>query len=256
MSQPINEISKIPASEILTPFSPSKIFPNVNEADSDGLIGVGGMLQPDWLVDAFVHGIFPWPFEYEYNNGKVKTILGWFSVDPRCIFEFDRFYISRRLVRTCRSGRFQITADTDFHGVISGCAKAHQSKGTWITPEMINAYTELHRLGFGHSIEVRRNGCLVGGIYGTAIQGFFEAESMFHLERDASKVALVALAGHLKKQGYTLFDIQVINDHTASLGAIEIPRTEYLQRLHSALQKNVQFGKLVDKTEYYNNRIL
>ncbi|MDR2115968.1 MAG: leucyl/phenylalanyl-tRNA--protein transferase [Planctomycetaceae bacterium] len=244
MNQLINEISDIRASETLTPFLPSKIFPNVNGADSDGLVGVGGMLHPVWLVDAFIHGIFPWPFEYEYSNGNIKTILGWFSVNPRCIFEFDRFYISRRLARTCRSGRFQITADTDFHGVISGCAKAHQSKGTWITEEMINAYTELHRLGFGHSIEVWRNDNLVGGIYGTAIQGFFGAESMFYLERDASKVALVVLIEHLKKQGYTLLDIQVINNHTASLGAVEITRKEYLQRLHVALQKNVQFGEL------------
>ncbi|MDR2757680.1 MAG: leucyl/phenylalanyl-tRNA--protein transferase [Planctomycetaceae bacterium] len=231
--------TKLFTSEILTPFSASKIFPDVNKSDSDGLIGVGGMLNPVWLLDAFIHGIFPWPFESGYNG---QTILGWFSVDPRCIFEFDRFYTSRRLARTCRSGRFQITADTDFHGVISGCAQAHRSKGTWITPEMINAYTELYRLGFSHSIEVWRNNCLVGGIYGTAIRGFFEAESMFYLERDASKVALVTLIEHLKKQGYTLLDIQVINNHTASLGAVEIPRKEYLQRLHLALQKNIQFG--------------
>jgi leucyl/phenylalanyl-tRNA--protein transferase len=229
--------------ESLTPFKPSRIFPNVNEADDNGLIGVGGLLNSVWLVEAFTHGIFPWPFEYDgYENGKSETVLGWFSVDPRCIFEFDRFHISRRLAQTYRSGRFQITADTDFHGVISGCAKAHQSKGTWITPEMIHAYTELYRIGFGHSIEVWRNGRLVGGVYGTAIRGFFEAESMFHLERDASKVALVALTEHLKKQGYTLFDIQVINDHTASLGAVEISRKEYLQRLHNALQQNIGFG--------------
>lgn len=232
----------IGTNEILTPFKPSEIFPDVSEADNNGLIGIGGLLNPVWLLEAFTHGIFPWPFEYGDENGLGARVLGWFSVDPRCIFEFDRFHISRRLARTCYSGRFQITADTNFHGVISGCAKAHQSKGTWITPEMINAYTALHRIGFGHSIEVWRNNRLVGGVYGTAIRGFFEAESMFHLERDASKVALVALIGHLKKQGYTLFDIQVINDHTASLGAVEISRKDYLERLHTALQQDIGFG--------------
>ncbi|MDR1962278.1 MAG: leucyl/phenylalanyl-tRNA--protein transferase [Planctomycetaceae bacterium] len=225
--------------EILTPFSPSTFFPDADEADENGLIGVGGDLTPVWLVDAFIHGIFPWPFE---SGKKGQSILGWFSVDPRCIFEFDRFHISRRLARTYRSNRFQITADTDFRGVISGCALAHRVEGTWITPAMMDAYTELHRLGIGHSIEVWRNGCLVGGVYGVAVRGFFAAESMFHLERDASKIALAALIGHLKKQGYSLFDIQVITNHTASLGAIEIPRKEYLQRLHVALQKNVEFG--------------
>ncbi|MDR0704071.1 MAG: leucyl/phenylalanyl-tRNA--protein transferase [Planctomycetaceae bacterium] len=233
----------IGTNEILTPFKPSKIFPSVDKADDNGLLGVGGLLNPDWLVDAFTHGIFPWPFEYDYANGTSETVLGWFSVDPRCIFEFDRFHIARRLARTYRSGQFQITADTDFHGVINGCVKAHESKGTWITPEMINAYTELHRIGLCHSIEVWRNGCLVGGVYGTAIRGFFEAESMFHLERDASKVALVALIERLKKQGYALLDIQVINDHTASLGAVEISRKEYLQRLHNALQQDRCFKR-------------
>ncbi|MDR2440560.1 MAG: leucyl/phenylalanyl-tRNA--protein transferase [Planctomycetaceae bacterium] len=235
------EIKKILASEILTPFLPSKRFADASKANRKGLIGISGGLQSVGVLDAFIHGIFPWPFECEYAKGKVKTLIGWFSVNPRCIFEFDRFHISRRLARTCRSGRFQVTMDTDFHGVISGCAQAHQSQGTWITPEIINAYTELHQFGLSHSIEVWRNGCLVGGIYGTAIRGFFEAESMFHLERDASKVALVTLIEHLKKQGFLLLDIQVINDHTASLGAIEIPRKEYLKRLHLALQKNISF---------------
>jgi leucyl/phenylalanyl-tRNA--protein transferase len=231
--------------EVLTPFQPSKFFPNVSEADKSGLIGIGGKLEPIWLIDAFTHGIFPWPFNYESGNSESgKTVLGWFSVDPRCIFEFDRFHISRRLLRTCRSQRFRITADTNFYEVICGCAKARQSEGTWITPEMINAYTELYRLGIGHSIEVWRNNYLVGGIYGVGVRGFFAAESMFHWERDASKVALAVLIGHLQKRGYSLFDIQVINDHTASLGATEIPRPEYLQRLHLALQQDVRFGTL------------
>ncbi|MDR0338295.1 MAG: leucyl/phenylalanyl-tRNA--protein transferase, partial [Planctomycetaceae bacterium] len=234
---------RIASVEILTPFQPSRFFPDVSNADANGLVGIGGKLEPVWLVDAFTHGIFPWPFEYEFaDEVGLKTVLGWFSVNPRCIFEFERFHISRRLRRTCRNKRFQITADTDFSGVICGCAEAHRSQGTWITPAMINAYTELHRLGIGHSIEVWRQHHLVGGVYGVGIRGFFAAESMFHRERDASKVALVALMGHLKQQGYSLVDIQVINHHTASLGAIEISRKNYLQRLHCALQQNIQFG--------------
>lgn len=211
-------------------------------ADDQGLLGVGGSLSPDWLLDAYSHGIFPWPFE---NWQRKESVLGWFSVDPRCIFEFDRFHVSRRLRQTCRSGRFRITSDTDFKGVIRGCASGPGRKGqTWITPKMIAAYTEFHRLGYAHSVETWSNDRLVGGVYGVALNGLFAAESMFFRQRDASKVALVALVRHLEMRGFRLLDIQVETDHTARFGAVEISRDEYLARLDDALRQSVTFGTI------------
>ncbi len=166
-----------PEFDLPSPFTPSKRFPAVETADQYGLIGVGGRLEPDWVMDAYVHGIFPWPFRHEYRGTHV---LGWFSVDPRCIFEFDRFHVSRRLERTIRSGKFRITSDKNFKGVIRGCAESPGRRGeTWITPPMIDAYVKLHRLGFAHSIEVWLGERLVGGVYGMALGALFAAESMF-----------------------------------------------------------------------------
>ena len=229
--------------EFLTPFSSSKFFPDVTEVDIHGLLGVGGYLTSDWLIDAYSHGIFPWPFEDDRHRGR--HLLGWFCVDPRCIFEFDRFYTSRRLARTCRSGRFTVTSDVDFRGVIASCAEGpNREGGTWITPKMIEAYTEFHRLGFAHSVETWCEGRLVGGVYGVALRGLFSAESMFYRETDASKVAIKVLVEHLHAQGFTLVDIQVATPHTLSLGAVEISRDEYLLRLHEAMQVQADFGKI------------
>src|SRR5262249_37105435 len=161
---------------------------------------------------------------------------------PRAIFEFDRFHVSRRLSRTCRSGRFEVTCDRDFVGVIEGCATADERvHNTWLTPKMISAYIRLHELGHAHSVEVWRGGRLGGGTYGVTLGGLFAGESRFHRETDASKVALVWLVHHLQARGYTLFDIQQRTPHTASLGAIEIERSHYLHRLAAALAKEVRF---------------
>ena len=214
----------------------SRFFAHASCADRHGLLRVGGKLTPDWLLDAYAHGIFPWPF---WNPYQKCSVLGWFSVDPRCIFEFDQFHVSRRLERTCKSGRFRITFDTDFAGVIRGCAGRYGPEETWITPEMIDAYTELHRLGYAHSVEAWLGDELAGGVYGTALGGLFAAESMFHRHRDASNVALVALMRHLQERGYQLVDIQVKTEHTARLGAVEIPRSEYLRRLQTALRSQI-----------------
>jgi len=208
-------------------------------ADEDGLVLVGGELTPDWLLDAYTHGIFPWPV-----TERTANILAWFSPDPRCIFEFDRFHISRRLERTCNSGRFRITSNADFSGVIRGCAARHKHEGTWITPAMIDAYIKLHRLGYAHSVETWSGDELAGGVYGVAIGGLFAAESMFFRHRDASSVALVALMQHLKERGYPLVDIQVKTDHTARSGVREISRDEYLRRLQLALRCDVTFGAI------------
>ena len=201
-------------------------FIDAEQADEEGLVHIGGRLTPDWLLDAYTHGIFPWPISEQF--------LAWFSPDPRCIFDFEQFRISRRLERTCKNGRFSITFDTDFSGVIRGCAERQGE--TWITPAMIRAYTKLHRLGFAHSVETRLGNELVGGVYGVAVGGLFAAESMFFRARDASKVALVALMRHLQDRNYQLVDIQIKTDHTARFGAVEIPRSEYLRRLQSALR--------------------
>jgi len=219
-----------------------RFFPNADHADKHGLLYIGGKLTPDWLLDAYTHGIFPWPFSDPFQ--RERTILAWFSPDPRYVFEFDQLHIPRRLERTYKSKRFRITSNADFAGVIRGCAERHKQDGTWITPEMIDAYTEFHRLGYAHSIEAWVGNELAGGVYGVAIGGLFAAESMFFRHRDASNVALVALLRRLKERGYQLVDIQVKTEHTARFGAIEISRSEYLHRLQSTLRHNVEFGSI------------
>jgi leucyl/phenylalanyl-tRNA--protein transferase len=201
-------------------------------ADESGLVAVGGDLSPDRLLDAYRHGIFPW-----YDE---TTPILWWSPDPRAIFELDCFHVSRRLARTIRSGRFQLTVDQAFAAVIRACAD-RPDVGTWITAEMVEAYERLHALGFAHSVEAWRGGELAGGIYGVALGGFFAGESMFTRQRDGSKVAMVALVERLRERGFTLFDTQFLTDHTRRLGAIEIPRREYLRRLRDALDRPVTF---------------
>lgn len=211
---------------------PRSFFPDPERADDDGLVAVGGDLSPKRLLEAYRRGIFPW-FDEE-------TPILWWSPDPRAIFEMDGLHVSRRLARTIRSGRFTVSFDRDFAGVIRGCAYRPE-QGVWITPEMIRAYTRLHELGHAHSVEVWHEGELAGGLYGVAVGGLFAGESMFTRVRDASKVALAHLMDHLRRHGYQLFDVQFLNDHTASLGATEIPRREYLARLRRALAADVTF---------------
>ena len=212
---------------------PSRLFLNPERADADGLVGVGGDLSPPLLLAAYRRGIFPW-FD------EASPIL-WWSPDPRAIFEMDGLHISRRLARTVRSGRFTTTINRAFAQVIRGCAH-RPGDGVWITSDMIHAYTRLHQLGHAHSVEVWHNGELAGGIYGVAVGGLFAGESMFTRIRDGSKVALVHLMEHLRQRGFQLFDVQFLNDHTASLGAIEIPRREYLLRLRKAVACEASFA--------------
>jgi leucyl/phenylalanyl-tRNA--protein transferase len=219
---------------------PAKFFPPAESADPDGLLALGGRLAPEWLLDAYQHGIFPWPLNED-------APVAWWSPDPRAIIEFDAFHISRRLRRTLRSGRFQVTCDQDFGGVIRGSATAGGRIGhTWITPAMIRAYTRLAELGHAHSVEAWQEGRLVGGVYGVSIGGLFAAESKFYRARDASKVALAHLIAHLRSRGYQLFDIQQLTPHTARLGASQIPRKLYLRRLAQALASPVTFGRALE----------
>jgi len=215
----------------------SKFFPPAEMAEPEGVVLFGGKLTPEWLLDAYAHGIFPWPI----FDGT--DIMVWWSPDPRAVFEIEDFHVSRRLARTCRSGPFEVTCDRDFAGVITGCATAGDRRhNTWLTPKMIEAYVRLFELGHAHSVEVWRDGELVGGTYGIALGGMFAGESMFHRVRDASKVALVRLVHHLKVRGYSLFDIQQCTPHTVSLGAVDIPRETYLRRLGESLAVQASFG--------------
>ena len=205
--------------------SAPRFFPPPTATTPEGLLCVGGRLSPEWLLDAYRHGIFPWPM---WENEPVA----WWSPDPRAIIELDGFHISRRLRRTLRSGRFQATIDRDFAGVIRGCADSPGRHGnTWLTPSMIAAYRQMHELGHAHSLEVWHEGRLAGGTYGIAVGGLFAAESMFYRVRDASKVALAYLVAHLRARGYQLLDIQQWTPHTGSLGAVEISRVDYLRRV-------------------------
>ena len=202
-------------------------------ASPEGIVGVGGDLRPGPLIDAYAAGIFPW-----FNPGDP---IIWWSPDPRAIFDLQNFHVPRRLAATIKQQKFRVTTNTQFRAVMEGCA-ADREEGTWVTAEMIDAYTVLHERGQAHSLEVWLGDDLVGGIYGVAIGGFFAGESMFHRARDASKVALVCLLTRLRDRGFELFDTQIINDHTAQFGAVEIPRAEYLRRLAKAVRKPVGFG--------------
>ena len=219
---------------------PPKSFPSPTESTPDGLVAVGGDLSPERLLDAYRHGIFPWPVE-----GEERML--WWSLDPRAILPLDGLYISKRLRRTLHSEKFKVTCDQAFAEVIAGCATGPEREGgTWLTDEMIAAYTHLHDLGHAHSIEVWHEGKLAGGTYGIAVGGLFAAESMFYRVRDASKVALAHLVDHLNARGFLLFDVQQWTPHTGRLGVIEIPRDEYLARLATAVEQEVTFGKTLE----------
>jgi leucyl/phenylalanyl-tRNA---protein transferase len=163
----------------------------------------------------------------------------WFSPDPRTIIPLDGFHVSRRLARTCRSGKFEVRVNTDFEGVMRGCAR--RAEGTWISEEIVAGYTELYARGLAHSLETWQDGELAGGVYGVALGGAFCGESMFHYRTDASKVALVALVERLKARGYVLFDVQYTTPHLARFGCVEISRRAYLARLKGALAVQAKF---------------
>jgi leucyl/phenylalanyl-tRNA--protein transferase len=210
---------------------PRRLRLDPEAADARGLVAVGGDLRPETLLTAYRRGVFPW-----YEEGLPVC---WWSPDPRAILPLDNLHVSRRLARTIRSGRFEVTFDRDFAGVIRGCAD--RAEGTWITGDMITAYEALHALGYAHSVETWRDGRLAGGVYGVAVGGLFSAESMFYRDTDASKVALAGLVARLREQGYVLLDLQMLTEHTARLGAVEVPRREYTARLAEAIGLKVTF---------------
>ncbi len=214
----------------------SQFFADADWSHPLGRVFVGGQLTTDWLLDAYRHGIFPWPMS------ATSRRMQWWSLDPRAIFEIDGMHISRRLARRCRGDALTVTHNRDFAAVMRGCGTSQdRARATWISEPLVAAYCQLHQLGHAHSVEVWQAGELVGGTYGVAIGGLFAGESMFYRVRDASKIALVYLHRHLAARGYALFDIQQLTDHTASLGAIEISRRDYYLRLRAALVLPVTF---------------
>ena len=216
--------------------SGNRFFPSAEAAQPDGLLALGGDLSVPRLLEAYRHGIFPWP------TLDLPGLMAWWSPDPRGILELDRLRVSRRLRRTLRSGQFEVSSDRAFSEVVEGCATAQDRRsGTWITSEMCEAYVRFHQHGWAHSVEVWQSARLVGGIYGVAIGGFFAGESMFYLKRDASKVALVALVRHLRACGYELLDVQFLTPHLAAMGAVEITRSEYLAQLAVAIQSDTSW---------------
>lgn len=209
---------------------PAAPFPDpVNaETDPDGLLAVGGDLAPERLLGAYRQGIFPW-----YSQGQ--PIL-WWSPDPRMVLFPERLHISRSLRKTIRQGRFRITFDQAFASVIEACAAPRDREGgTWITEEMKLAYLDLHRLGHAHSVEAWQEGELAGGLYGIQIGTIFFGESMFSRSSNASKTAFVHLVLTLEKLGCPLIDCQVHTAHLESLGACPIPRSRFLEIVHSEI---------------------
>jgi leucyl/phenylalanyl-tRNA--protein transferase len=183
-------------------------------------------LTPEGVELAYRHGIFPMADE---RSGEIL----WFRPDPRAVIPLDGLHISRSLARTLRRDHFEVRVDTDFENVMRGCAD--RPEGTWISERFVEVYGALHRAGIAHSVEAWRDGRLAGGVYGLALGGAFMAESMFHRETDASKVALAGLVARLRERGFTLLDVQYVTPHLESLGAVEITRREYERRLERAL---------------------
>jgi leucyl/phenylalanyl-tRNA--protein transferase len=206
----------------LAPDDPPDSFPDIEQAldDPDGLLAVGGDLSADRLLAAYRHGIFPW-----YNEGQ--PIL-WWSPNPRAVLFPQEFHISRSLRRNLRRGIYTVSMDQCFDQVIGLCASSRADTGTWITDEMIQAYRHLHELGHAHSIETWKQDELVGGVYGVAAGKIFFGESMFSVDRDASKVALAALIKRMQRTGDQLLDCQIASDHLARLGMRLIPRQSFL----------------------------
>ena len=204
-------------------------FPPVAEAEDYGLLAVGGDLSVERLLFAYSLGIFPW-----YNAGE--PIL-WWSPDPRCVLFPDQLHISRSLRRFMSKQPYRISINENFAGVIYWCRRLRvglDGRGTWITPEMVRAYKQLHELGFAHSVECWQGAELVGGIYGVCIGRSFFGESMFSRQINGSKVALVALVQHLQEHNFVMLDCQQTTDHLVSMGAHEVPRARFQELLQQA----------------------
>ncbi len=213
----------------------SYTFPDANDASPQGVVAYGGDLNPNRIIKAYMNGIFPW-----YNEGD--PIL-WWSPNPRLVLYFDDFKVSKSLQKSIDKKIYDIKFDTNFKEVMCECAKVPRvgQKGTWILPEIIEAYEKLFELGFAHSFEAYFEGELVGGGYGIVIGDIFCGESMFAKKSDASKVAFYYLVKHLKQKGFRFIDCQIPTPHLVSLGAQEIPREKFLSFVQEALTHPKEF---------------
>ncbi len=219
---------------LLRPEDPPETFPDPAQAlDSpNGLLALGGDLSPERLLAAYRRGIFPW-----YEDGQP---IMWWSPDPRAVLLPGKLHVSRSLRRTLCSGRYTVSANQNFAGVINACAGTRALQGTWITAEMRAAYLQLHELGHAHSIETWLGDQLVGGLYGLAIGRVFFGESMFSTESDASKVALAALMHQLAGRGFGLLDCQIETGHLNSLGSQLMDRAEFVSAVSSLTASPLQ----------------
>jgi leucyl/phenylalanyl-tRNA--protein transferase len=210
---------------------PIKKFPPVEQADSDGLLAIGGDLTPQSLLLAYTNGIFPWPFD--------ARVLSWFAPPERAILFFDEFHLSRRTRELLKKNPFRLGINERFSEVIRACAESPHRKnqvGTWITEEIIAAYIELHQRGFCLSFEAYEGDTLVGGLYGVRLGGFFAAESSFYRTSGASKAAMNFMVDTLRREGLRWVDCQVLSPFSQSFGAREVPRIEFMRLLSAALE--------------------
>jgi leucyl/phenylalanyl-tRNA---protein transferase len=203
-------------------------FPPPSQWSGHDVVATGADLEPDTLIAAYRRGLFPMPLP------TPRRVCAWWSPDPRGILPLDRLRVTRSLRQSAK--RFEVRVDTCFVDVIRACGNPVRD-GAWITNDFVSAFSALHELGWAHSVEVfDRAGQLAGGLYGVRVNGLFAGESMFHLQRDTSKVALMALVQLMRDSQMTLLDVQWLTDHLASLGAIEVSRDEYLRLLGDALE--------------------
>lgn len=212
------------------------VFPPPEGASPEGIVAVGGDFTAQRLLLGYAQGIFPWPSE--------GMPLLWFSPDPRFVLATGSAHVPRSLRKSIRRGGFEVRADTAFEQVIQRCAEAVRpdQKGTWITDELLDGYTQLHGQGYAHSIEAWRDGELVGGLYGVALGRMFFGESMFAACPDASKVATICLLGQLRQWGFPLVDCQVHTEHLARFGAQHMPRSRFLRAVREAVSFESRIG--------------
>ncbi len=222
-------------------------FPDPRTASEEGLLAYGGDLRPERLLEAYRRGIFPW-----FN---AEDPILWWSPDPRLVLYPDDFRISKSFRRVLRNGDYAVTFDRDFAGVIRACGQIPRpgQTGTWLHPQMQEAYLELHRQGFAHSVETWMGDALVGGLYGIAMGRAFFGESMFARRPNASKIALAALRGVLGAKSYDFIDCQVETEHLVRMGAVTIDRNRFLDALTVALAKPGDIGSWADYRWEYDD---
>lgn len=210
-------------------------FPDPRTSNEDGLLLIGGDLSCQNLVRAYSIGVFPWP--------QPDLPLLWFSPLQRGVIDFHEFHIPKRLKAYLKNAPFEITIDQNFRGVMEACSQAHRKmeSGTWILPEMIEAYTRLHESGYAHSFECWQEGDLVGGLYGVYIHSVFSGESMFFKKSHASKKCLIAAIEHLSRMGLKWMDVQMVTPVVQSFGGKYISRNEFLNRMEEQREKNIPF---------------